>query len=125
MTRKAFFTDKVVKLPAPLSNAVQSGNMLYLSGITAFTVEREIAEGDFAAQMHQVMDSITIILEEAGSSLEKVVKANAYLARISDGPEMFAIYRTYFDEPYPALTTIGAGFIRKELMLEIDCIAEI
>ena len=75
--------------------------------------------------MHQVMDSIRIILEEAGSSLANVVKVNAYLARVEDGQEMFAIYRSYFDEPYPALTTVGAGFVREQILLEIDCIAEL
>ena len=125
MPRKAFSTDRVIKLPAPLSYAVQSGNLLFLSGVTGFATDGGIAEGDFAAQMHQVMESITFILEDAGSSLDRVVKVNAYLARVEDGREMFAIYRTYFDEPYPALTTVGASFVREQFLLEIDCVAEV
>ncbi len=125
MTRHAINPEGVIKLPAPLSYAVRSGDHLYLSGVTAFRLDGSIDEGDFAAQMHQVMDSIKIILEEGGSSLEQVIKVNAYLARVEDGREMFAIYRTYFDEPYPALTTVGAAFVREQFLLEIDCMAEV
>src|ERR671933_730854 len=111
MVRTAFTTDKVIKLPAPLSNAVRAGNLLFLSGITPFDLNRNLAKGDFPAQMHQTMQSIKHILEDAGTSLDKVVKVTVFLARVDDFRTMFEIYRTYFSEPYPALTTIGSKIV--------------
>ena len=124
MTRTVFTTDRVIKLPAPLSNVVKAGNLLFVSGITPFDKQRKLVESDFAAQMHQVMSNIKFILEDAGSSLDRVVKVTAFLARVNDFRTMFEIYRTYFVEPYPALTTIGARLVIPEFLLEMECIAE-
>jgi 2-iminobutanoate/2-iminopropanoate deaminase len=76
--------------------------------------------------MHQVMHGLTALLEAAGSSLDKVVKVNVFLARIRDFPEMNEIYRTYFKEgSYPARTTIEATMTNKDFLLEIECVAEV
>lgn len=125
MSRTVFTTDKVIKLPAPLSNAVRAGNLLFLSGITPFDVDRNLAKGDFTAQMRQTMDSIKTILEEAGSSLDRVVKVTVFLANVEDFRTMFDIYRAYFQEPYPALTTIGSRLVIDDFLLEIECVAEL
>ncbi len=125
MSRTVFTTDKVIKLPAPLSNAVRAGNLLFLSGITPFDVDRNLAKGDFPAQMRQTMSSIKTILEEAGSSLDRVVKVTVLLANVEDFRTMFDIYRTYFEEPYPALTTIGSTLVIDDFLLEIECVAEL
>ena len=125
MSRQAYHTDRVVVLPAPLSNAVRSGNLLFVSGITPFDINREVAIGDFPAQMRQVMESIRIILEDAGTSLERVIKATIILTDIRDFESAFEIWREYFDEPYPALTTMEARLARPQFMLEIEVIAEI
>ena len=125
MSIQAYHTDRVVKLPAPLSNAVRSGNLLFVSGITPFDINREVAIGDFPAQMRQVMESIRIILEDAATSLERVIKATIILTDIRDFESAFEIWREYFDEPFPALTTMEARLARPQFMLEIEVIAEI
>lgn len=125
MSIQAYHTDRVVVLPAPLSNAVRSGNLLFVSGITPFDINREVAIGDFPAQMRQVMESIRIILEDAATSLERMIKATIILTDIRDFESAFEIWREYFDEPYPALTTMEARLARPQFMLEIEVIAEI
>ena len=125
MTRSAYFTDRVVKLPAPLSNAVRAGNLLFVSGITPFDLDRNVADGDFKAQMRQVMESSRIILEDAGTSLDRVVKATLILVDVRHFQEAYEIYREYLEEPYPALTTLQASLARPQFMLEIEWIAEI
>ncbi len=125
MTRQAFFTDKVVVLPAPLSNAVRTGNLLFVSGITPYDLDRKVAPGDFKAQMLTVMERAKIIMEEAGTSLDRVVKATIMLVDIRNFQDAFEIWREYFDEPYPALTTLECGLARSEFMVEIEFIAEI
>jgi 2-iminobutanoate/2-iminopropanoate deaminase len=76
--------------------------------------------------MHQVMHGLISLLESAGSSLDKVVKVNVFLARIRDFPEMNEIYKTYFKEDnYPARTTVEATMTNKDFLLEIECVAEV
>ena len=105
---------------------VRTGNLVFVSGSTPFTTDYQIAKGDFPAQMHQVMQGLNALLEAAGSSLDKVVKVNVFLARIRDFPEMNEIYKTYFKEgSYPARTTIEATMTNKDFLLEIECVAEV
>lgn len=126
MAKQIITTNKVAKPRVPLSPAVKAGNLLFVSGSTPFDTNYEIARGDFPAQMHQVMKSLKAILEAAGSSLDKVVKVNVFLARIRDFQEMNEIYKTYFKEGnYPARTTIEATMTNKDFLLEIECVAEI
>jgi 2-iminobutanoate/2-iminopropanoate deaminase len=118
-------TDKVRKSRVPLSNAVKVGNLIYVSGTTPFAKDDSIAKNDFQAQMRQVMENMKIILEDAGSSLDKIVKTNVILVRISDFAAMNEVYRTYFQEGrYPARTTIEAPLANKDFLLEIECVAE-
>lgn len=126
MPKQIITTDKVAKPRVPLSPAVKIGNLLFVSGSTPFTVDYEIAKGNFPAQMHQVMENLKTILDAAGSSLDKVVKVNVFLARIRDFQEMNEIYKTYFREGnYPARTTIEATMTNKDFLLEIECVAEV
>jgi 2-iminobutanoate/2-iminopropanoate deaminase len=117
-------SDKIFKPTVPLSHAVKIGNVVWCSGITPFGLNREMAP-DFAGQMRDVMKSLIAVLEEAGSSLEQVAKVNVILTRITDFAEMNAIYREYFKEGnYPARTTIQAALGSKDMLLEIECVAE-
>ena len=125
MARQVIMCDKVTKPRVPLSHAVKAGGLVFVSGTTPFYGNRELARGDFAAQMHQVMANIKAILEAAGTTMEKMVKVNVILTRISDFEQMNAIYRTYFTEGnYPARTTIEAPLAADGILLEIECVAE-
>lgn len=124
-TRKIISTPNAAKPGVPLSQAVQIGNILFVSGTTPFDANNNIAKGDFAAQMHQVMGNIKAVLAAAGSSLEKVAKCNVILTRISDFWTMNGIYKTYFKEGnYPARTTLEAPLAHPDFLLEIECVAE-
>ena len=126
MTKKIIRSDKVTPPRAPLSPAVVSNGFVFVSGQPAFFGDRQIAENDIEAQVHQVMKNVKALLEEAGSSLEKVVKANVILKNASDFAKMNEIYKTYFTEGnYPARTTIAADMGYSEFLLEIECIAEV
>lgn len=125
MAKEIIATDRVAKPQVPLSNAVKIGNLVFLSGTTPFNTSGKIAKDDFSAQMHQVMQNMKAILETAGSSLDKVVKVNIILTRITDFTAMNEIYRTYFREGnYPARTTIEAKLAHQDFLLEIECVAE-
>lgn len=124
MTRTIINPASISKAPAPLSHAVRVGNLVFVSGTTPFKPDvRELAP-DFSGQMHQVFEKIRLILKEAGTSLENVVKMNVILTRASDFKEMNEIYRSYFPKgDYPARTTIIAQLAVPEMLLEIECTA--
>jgi len=110
---------------APLSPAVKAGNLVFVSGTPAFYGDRQIAKGDFPAQMHQVMKNIQAVLAAAGSNLDKVVKVNVILVRKPDWEDMNRIYREYFKEGnFPARTTIVCDLANPDFLLEIECVAE-
>ena len=126
MARNIITSAKVAKPGVPISQAVRAGNLVFVSGITPFTKDLQIAKGDFAAQMRQVMSNIIAILDEAGTSLDNVAKVTVVLTRISDFDQMNRIYREYFDEDdYPARITIEAPLAHPDFLLEIECIAEV
>ncbi len=125
MTRQVVMTDKIARPRVPLSSAVKAGGLVFVSGNVGFTVDGQVARGDFRAQMRQTVENVKAILEAAGSSLDKVVKVKVILARAEDFGAMNEIYRTYFREGnYPARTTIEARLMNPDLLVEIECVAE-
>ena len=126
MTKEIITNNKVAKPLVPLSSAVKVGNLIFLSGMTPFDSNHQVAKDDFNAQMRQCMENMKAVLEAAGSSLDKVVKVNVILTRITDFDAMNEIYRTYFNEGnYPARTTIEAKLNGKDFLLEIESVAEV
>ncbi|NYT26063.1 RidA family protein [Alcaligenaceae bacterium] len=124
MSKEIIRSDKVTPPKAPLSPAVRAGGFVFVSGQPAFYGDRQIAKDDFDAQVHQVMANIKALLEEAGSSLDKIVKANVILKRSEDFARMNELYRGYFKEgEYPARTTIACDMGNPDFLLEIECIA--
>jgi 2-iminobutanoate/2-iminopropanoate deaminase len=128
MSKQTIYSSRVVPATSPHSHAVKTGGLVFVSGCPPLIPGNAFAQGDFATQMRHCMTNIIHVLDDAGSSLEQVVKVNVYLDRISDFPEMNEIYREYFgSDPasWPARTTVEARLPSKEFLLEIDCVAEL
>jgi 2-iminobutanoate/2-iminopropanoate deaminase len=129
---KRVSTRKIIEVPGarartvPLSNAVQIGNILFVSGSTPFDANGKLVENDFAAQMHQVMKNLIEILAAAGTSLDKVAKVVVFLSKMSNFGKMNEIYKQYFKEGnYPARSTMETVLALPTFMLEIECVAEV
>ena len=123
--RKVIARPGAAARTVPISDAVKVGNLVFVSGTTPFDRDGNIARGDFAAQMRQVMANIEAILAAAGSSLDRAVKVVVILTRLADFPQMNEIYRQYFKAGnYPARTTVGAPLAHPDFLLEIECVAE-
>ena len=105
----------------PLFNgAVSYGNLLFIAGKGAHF------EGDIKAHTKHVLDEIQAELENAGSSMEKVVKVNVYLNDLKDYAGMNEMFHGRFGSEPPVRTTIAAaGGIPGNSLVEIDCIAYI
>ena len=110
----------------PIAQAVRSGHLVFLSGITPFTLERTLAKDDFTAQMRQTMTNVGAILDAAGSGFDRVVKCTVILARREDWGAMNEIYREYFPaNHYPARTAFQALLPHPDVLVEVECVAEV
>ena len=118
-------TTKAPQPEAPIAQAVRSGNLVFVSGITPFTLDLTLAKGDFTAQMRQAMTNVGAILEAAGTGFDRVVKCTVVLARREDWRQMNEIYREYFPAGrYPARTAFQALLPHPEFLVEVECVAE-
>jgi 2-iminobutanoate/2-iminopropanoate deaminase len=106
--------------PPPLFNgAVSYGNLLFIAGKGAHY------KGDIKQHTKTVLDEIEKELINAGSSMDKVLKANVYLASGADYQAMNEVFRGRFGEEPPVRTTIAAAWIPGDSLVEIDVIAYI
>ncbi len=106
--------------PPPLFNgAVSYGNLLFIAGKGAHY------KGDIKQHTATVLDEIEKELVNAGSSMEKVLKANVYLAKAEDYQAMNEVFRGRFGAEPPVRTTIAAAWIPGDSLVEIDVIAYI
>jgi len=102
------------------SGAVSYGNLLFISGIGAHF------EGDIKAHTDHVLTEIQKVLENAGSSMDKVLKCSVFLNDIKDWPEMNKVFQGRFGENPPVRTTVAAaGGIPGNSLVEMDVIAYI
>ncbi|MFA7680408.1 MAG: RidA family protein [Pigmentiphaga sp.] len=127
MAKTTIYSPRVTRTKAPHAHAVKTNGLIFVSGCPAYFDDMQIAHNDFPAQLRQSLTNVKHILEDAGSSLEKVVKVNVFLARISDFDEMNGIYQEFFGtdpENWPARTTVQAAMPRDKFLLEIECVAE-
>jgi 2-iminobutanoate/2-iminopropanoate deaminase len=125
VNREVITSPNVTWMRSGVSHAVKAGGMVYVTGATPFFGDRQIAKGDFAAQLHQVMKNIQAILADAGSSLDQAVKMNCVLTDMGRYAEFDAIFKTYFTPGnYPARQTIESPRLaHPDFLLSIDCIA--
>ncbi len=109
----------------PFSEAVQVGDMLYLSGQIGVDVSMKVVTGGIAAETRQTLENIKASLERFGSSLDHVVKVTVMLADIDEWTEMNKVYVTYFPKHLPARSAFGTTGLALGARVEIECIARI
>jgi reactive intermediate/imine deaminase len=107
----------------PFSSAVRVGNLLFLSGsIGVLPGTLDLAEGGIRGETRQTMENIKSVVENFGSSMDRVVKCTVFLADMSEWGAMNEVYRTYFETP-PARSALGASGLALDARVEIECIA--
>jgi enamine deaminase RidA (YjgF/YER057c/UK114 family) len=118
-TRKVIYKDGKKPPKTPMYNSIVTyGNLVFIAGVGAHF------EGDIKAHTKHVLDEIQGMLESAGSSMSKVLKANVYLNDLKDRDAMGEVFLGRFGEEPPVRTTIAApGGIPGNSLVEIDVIA--
>lgn len=119
-------TDNAPAAIGPYSQAVKAGGFLFCSGQIALTPEGDLLNGEVSQQTKQVMDNLSAVLSAAGTDFSKVVKTTIFLADMNDFTVVNDIYAAYFDsENKPARATVEVSRLPKNVLVEIDCIAEL
>ena len=118
------YTPNAPAAIGPYSQAVQAGNMLFVSGqIPIDPATGEFAGTDIATQTNQSLTNIKNILAAAGYTLNDVVKTTVLLADIADFAAMNAVYAEYFTENKPARAAFAVKDLPRGALVEIEAIA--
>lgn len=118
-------TDKAPEAIGPYSQAKLVGGILYASGQIAINPASGEVEADtIEGQTEQVCKNIGAILEAAGSSYDKVIKTTCFLKNMSDFAVFNGIYATYFTSK-PARSCVAAAALPKDVLVEVEIIAEV
>jgi 2-iminobutanoate/2-iminopropanoate deaminase len=124
--KKAFQTDKAAVTGGPYSQATIHNGIMYLSGQGPIDPQTNQAVlGTVEQQTELTLENIRSILEEAGSSLSKVLQVTAYLTNMREYGRFNEVYRRYFPENPPARSCIQAARLPFDIRVEIDAIAYI
>ena len=117
-------SGKVYPAGVPLAEAVRVGDTLYLSGqIGIQPGTLKLVPGGLKEEARQTMTNIRTTLEAHGYTLRDVVKCTVMLADISKWSDFNEVYKSFFTEPYPARSALGANGLALGAQVEVDCIA--
>ncbi|MFS0784797.1 RidA family protein [Shouchella sp. 1P09AA] len=120
---KIVHTTKAPQAIGPYSQGMIVNNMFYSSGQIPLTAEGELVNGSVEEQTHQVFSNLKAVLAEAGSSLDKVIKATVFIKDMNDFPLINEVYGEYFSEHQPARSCVEVARLPKDVLIEIEVIA--
>jgi 2-iminobutanoate/2-iminopropanoate deaminase len=109
---------------APYSQAIKAGDFVFVSGQLALLPgHKDLMGGEIAAQTEQVFANLRAILEEAGSSLEQLVKTTVFLQNLDDFAGMNEVYAKHVGDTPPARSTVEVAKLPSGALVEIEAIA--
>lgn len=118
-------TEKSPQALGPYSQGVVTGNLIFVSGQIPLDADGKLVSEDIQEQTRQCLRNISHILEETGSSLDKVIKTTIYLADMDDFPRVNEAYAGFFTDPYPARSCVEVSRLPRDGKIEIEAIAEL
>jgi 2-iminobutanoate/2-iminopropanoate deaminase len=116
-------TKKAPQAIGPYSQAVQFGNLLFISGQLGLDITGNLIAGDIIAQTRQALENVNSILEAAGLQMNDVLKTTVYLTDLKNFTIANQIYGEYFQAPFPARACIQIAKLPKDALVEIEAIA--
>jgi 2-iminobutanoate/2-iminopropanoate deaminase len=124
VTRETVHTDQAPKAIGPYVQAIKANGFVHTAGqIPIDPATGELVTGGITAQTRQVMENLKAVLQAAGSSLDRVVKATVFLKQMSDFVAMNDVYAEYLGNGKPARSTVAVAELPKGALVEIDLIA--
>ena len=122
--RQAVSAAGAPKAIGPYSSALRAGQLLFVSGQVPFDPQTgTMVDGGIEVQTRRVLENIGALLEAAGLSFADVARTTVFLADMDDFTAMNGVYQSFFEEPYPARSTVQAARLPRDARIEIDAIA--
>jgi 2-iminobutanoate/2-iminopropanoate deaminase len=123
-SRSVISTTKAPAALGPYSQAIRSGDFLFVSGQIALEpISGNMIDGDIQAQTDRVLRNISAILDASGLELKDVVKTTCYLRDLGDFANFNIVYGSYFTVNHPARETVEVSSLPRDALVEISCIA--
>lgn len=117
-------TDKAPSAIGPYSQAIKANGFIFVSGqLPVVPTTGQFAEGGIVAQTKQSLENVKAILEQAGSTLDDVVKTTVFIKNMADFAEVNNGYSAYFTKECPARACFEVARLPKDALVEIEVIA--
>jgi 2-iminobutanoate/2-iminopropanoate deaminase len=129
MSKVAVATAKAPAAIGPYSQGVRAGNLIFTAGQIAIDpATQQVVAGGIAEQTAQVFENLKAILEAGGSNLSRTVKATVFIKDFGDFAAMNTVFGAYLAQEGttpPARTTVEVSRLPKDVLVEIDLVAEV
>ena len=124
--KKLISTNKAPAAIGPYSQAIQWGDVVFISGQVAFIpATGELNNNTFEDEVNQVIDNLDAICKEAGGSLDNILKLSIFLTDLANFDAVNNLMKERFSEPFPARSTIEVSRLPKDVNIEMDAILSI
>lgn len=124
--KKVINTEKAPAAIGPYSQAISTGNMVFTSGVIPIIPETgELMAGDAAAQAEQAFKNLVNLLDAAGTTMDNVVKTVVFIKNMDDFGAINEVYAKYFPSPYPARSCVEVARLPKDVLIEVEAVANI
>jgi reactive intermediate/imine deaminase len=123
MSRKIIHTERAPQAIGTYSQAVRTGDTVYLSGqIPLDPATQQLVSGDIEAEVRRVFENLKALAEAAGGTLAQAAKVNVYLTDLAHFAKVNEIMALYFPQPHPARAAIGVSQLPRGARVEADCV---
>lgn len=123
MEKAIISTTKAPAAIGPYSQGMKVGNMIFTSGQLPIGPDGNLVTDDIKKATAASLDNVKAILEEAGSSMDRVVKTLVFIKDMKDFAAMNEVYATYFTQNPPARSCVQPAMLPKDALVEIEVIA--
>lgn len=120
--KKAIATKNAPAAIGPYAQGIDTGSLVFTSGQVPINPESGLIPDGITAQTKQSLDNVKAILEEAGLSMNNVIKATVFLKDMNQFADMNKVYESYFTD-YPARSAVEVARLPKDVLVEIEVIA--
>lgn len=123
--REIIHTDEAPKAVGPYSQAIRIDSLVFTAGQIAIDpiTNTFMRDADIEQQAYQVLNNLSAVLEEAGSSLNQVVKTTVFLSDMDNYGALNGVYAEFFSEAKPARSTVAVAKLPLGALVEIECVA--
>ena len=117
--QQEIFCKDVAEAAGPYVQGLKFGNFVYATQV-GIDKDGNLVSGGIKAQTGQTMENIRLVLEDAGSSMDKVLKCTIYIANAEDKPGMNEVYQSYFTDPFPSRCCVQVAGMEGGALVEMQ-----